>query len=876
MSVPTTYNDYYGDETRWFIGTVIRVDDDPERLGRVKVRIYGVHPEDPEDCAPDELPYASVILPSTEAGASGYGGTVGLKPSAQVFGIFLDGKNSQMPLILGSIPKRESTTKKQGRELVDPNGYYVQDQNQVEYANGGGDGDVYYASFISGQTRNRQIQRELFVILQTAAKAAGVEVEIFSGGQDIEGHGTRRTGSTRHDAGYAADVYVYDKQGKQLRTNGRDPVMNKFITELAAAGAKGIGAHPRYMGGTGVHVDLWGEAKGGELWGEGGTGDPPQSIITAFREGQRRFYQAGVVDSTAIKNKNKERSLASEEYANAAGEAVLRRITAEGSTANDVGTKANESFKTISTTTGDKPVKDEPVAVEVTETIPGQTVKKNNTASSDIGNLTGSTSISAPKLDEIIAQGNVAGMNAALVQGLDVQENKVAAIVTPGAPIESEVKKAVEETQAGGVEKVLGEETVVASRKVSDELGNPFGSSNLFGSIGSGISNILSQLVSLSFNQPGFKSLDGTTAFLPEGVQLINASGEKVTPPPVVNNNGHTNVADLVSTKQSKKNLYTAGLEDSKWAGVNSRGTQIGGSYEFKTLSSTDHIEAEMRFASNQREITSLIIDWTNLPFGYDNYTIDEIHQSIGELHTKEYGINVVNAKPNDYGIQTHMYVHQSGKIKRAVPPKNPIKALKYPVRQDIYDHCIHITLNASSTTGRPHRQLESLDEIIKTFIKVFPGAEILGANDLLPELSTTAPGFSVRPYVLRKFGKESVNKEIPVTIIPSAKQLADLQPDNVVTPQSEHNKRPDPNKLITQLGMDVDYKSTSETWFNDNQDTIDLLRQKAEKSYESVKEDGSGISNKQVTTLDEQHNTKLMANLRNKLAAANKGLRYV
>ena len=129
---------------------------------------------------------------------------------------------------------------------------------------------------------------------------------------------------------------------------------------------------------------------------------------------------------------------------------------------------------------------------------------------------------------------------------------------------------------------------------------------------------------------------------------------------------------------------------------------------------------------------------------------------------------------------------------------------------------------------------------------------------------------------MLRKFGKESVNKEIPVTIIPSAKQLADLQPDNVVTPQSEHNKRPDPNKLITQLGMDVDYKSTSETWFNDNQDTIDLLRQKAEKSYESVKEDGSGISNKQVTTLDEQHNTKLMANLRNKLAAANKGLRYV
>ena len=75
---------------------------------------------------------------------------------------------------------------------------------------------------------------------------------------------------------------------------------------------------------------------------------------------------------------------------------------------------------------------------------------------------------------------------------------------------------------------------------------------------------------------------------------------------------------------------------------------------------------------------------------------------------------------------------------------------------------------------------------------------------------------------------------------------------------------------------MNVDYAATSETWFNDNQDTIDLLRQKAEKSYESVKEDGSGISNKQVETLDNEHDTKLMANLKNKLAAANKGLRYV
>ena len=33
---------YYGDETRWFLGTVVNVND-PLELGRVLVRIYGIH-----------------------------------------------------------------------------------------------------------------------------------------------------------------------------------------------------------------------------------------------------------------------------------------------------------------------------------------------------------------------------------------------------------------------------------------------------------------------------------------------------------------------------------------------------------------------------------------------------------------------------------------------------------------------------------------------------------------------------------------------------------------------------------------------------------------------------------------------------------------
>ena len=97
---------YYGDETRWFIGVVKNIQD-PLELGRVKVRIYGVHPDNTADADEDDLPWAQVVVPVTEGGTSGIGTSIGIKPQSQVYGIFLDGKNSQLPLVLGSIPKYE-------------------------------------------------------------------------------------------------------------------------------------------------------------------------------------------------------------------------------------------------------------------------------------------------------------------------------------------------------------------------------------------------------------------------------------------------------------------------------------------------------------------------------------------------------------------------------------------------------------------------------------------------------------------------------------------------------------------------------------------------------------------------------------------------
>lgn len=106
MSIPNSRMEFYGDETRWFMGRVVSIND-PMQMGRVRIRIVGVH-DDP-DIREVDLPWAQVVIPITEGSSSGIGTNVGIKEQAQVFGIFLDGKNSQLPMVIGSVTKVEDT-----------------------------------------------------------------------------------------------------------------------------------------------------------------------------------------------------------------------------------------------------------------------------------------------------------------------------------------------------------------------------------------------------------------------------------------------------------------------------------------------------------------------------------------------------------------------------------------------------------------------------------------------------------------------------------------------------------------------------------------------------------------------------------------------
>jgi hypothetical protein len=138
--------------------------------------------------------------------------------------------------------------------------------------------------------RNKPISDELKQVLSAAAQAAGVDtIRITSGGQDALGEGTRRTGSTRHDRGRAADLQCV-VSGNTLTFTDRSapPGILSFVTAAAAAGATGIGAGVGYMGNRTMHVGFGTSASDHSklTWGAGGRSvNAPQWLRDAASAG---------------------------------------------------------------------------------------------------------------------------------------------------------------------------------------------------------------------------------------------------------------------------------------------------------------------------------------------------------------------------------------------------------------------------------------------------------------------------------------------------------------------------------------------------------------------------------------------------------------
>lgn len=84
---------------------VVEDRNDPLTLGRCKVRIFGVHPDDKTLVTTEQLPWAYPIMPIVgNAGSGGMGhAPVGPVVGTYVFGFFADGLDRQQPFFMGVI-----------------------------------------------------------------------------------------------------------------------------------------------------------------------------------------------------------------------------------------------------------------------------------------------------------------------------------------------------------------------------------------------------------------------------------------------------------------------------------------------------------------------------------------------------------------------------------------------------------------------------------------------------------------------------------------------------------------------------------------------------------------------------------------------------
>lgn len=114
----------YTGEMVWFVG-VVEDRYDPNQLGRIKVRCFGIHSEDKNIIPTKDLPWASVMLPINSAGTGSIGqSATGIVQGAWVVGFFTDGKDMQQPLIMGVLPSKPYTfdEEEEGTGFIDPDG----------------------------------------------------------------------------------------------------------------------------------------------------------------------------------------------------------------------------------------------------------------------------------------------------------------------------------------------------------------------------------------------------------------------------------------------------------------------------------------------------------------------------------------------------------------------------------------------------------------------------------------------------------------------------------------------------------------------------------------------------------------------------------
>lgn len=118
INEPST--DFLGkDGFYWWFGEVVN-NRDPMQLGRVRVRVMGYYTgtndKFKDEMPDDDLPWAVVLQPTTQAGvgSAGLSASGNLQQGSMVMGFFLDGQEAQSPVVMGVVRASKSGTSSDG------------------------------------------------------------------------------------------------------------------------------------------------------------------------------------------------------------------------------------------------------------------------------------------------------------------------------------------------------------------------------------------------------------------------------------------------------------------------------------------------------------------------------------------------------------------------------------------------------------------------------------------------------------------------------------------------------------------------------------------------------------------------------------------
>jgi hypothetical protein len=112
---------------------VVEDRNDPAFMGRVRVRIFGVHSTDRTEIPTETLPWATPLFPATAASFGGIGATApGMIEGTWVMGFFRDGFSCQDPVIIGALLSSSSPKWTGTENVLKQNNIYNKTASDVE------------------------------------------------------------------------------------------------------------------------------------------------------------------------------------------------------------------------------------------------------------------------------------------------------------------------------------------------------------------------------------------------------------------------------------------------------------------------------------------------------------------------------------------------------------------------------------------------------------------------------------------------------------------------------------------------------------------------------------------------------------------------